>query len=370
MVTSTVMFGPVQQLARAEELFHLGRYPESLQILEEFNKDPTFVHLYYKRASALLLSARNAMHMGMDTEAIKHIGLITEKVFDCPSIYAERCIITGIVKRREGRRLWKTGKREDALKSANEAMKEFNLGEAASEGQKDCKRLYFNAILNKNYTQGLILAINGAPKQHYVPLLPDSTIAEAHSRKHMTEDDRDLITGTTIIADLAMGAGLDIEEIANLSNTQKFAVAFKHIFGLKNRSWPEFILSTCRGFPVTCNNSKIINIVDSPGACQDNIAKALILGLRILLQKKEANPDLIVMYATDLYFSARLMERNNTSQATISLIYDMINSIPKHLFELSRYRMHARMLTDLFTSKAGHNFCPALPFHRVKNKYA
>lgn len=345
MVTSTAKFGPTQQLVRAEKLFHLGRYRESLKILEECNQDPAFAYMHCEHASALLLSARNSMHMGMDNEAAKYIDSIPEIVFEYnPLLYADKCIITGILKRRKSRRYWKAGQQEDALLCANEAIKEFNLGEAASARQSNCERYHFNAKLNKEYAKGLILAINKAPGQHYMPLLTDAIIAEAHSRKYMNKENRDLVSGTTIIADLALGAGLDIENIANLSSAQEYTLAFRQLFGRNMNSWPEYILSMCRGFPVTPDsNSKVINIEDSPGASQDSIAKALILGLRILLRKENIDPDLVVMYSTDLYFSARLLERNNTSHDTVNFIYQMINSIPKHLYQLSRYRMHVRM---------------------------
>lgn len=345
MVFYPVSKVPDPQLLKAQELFLIGRYPESLVILESIDKDPAYAHMAVDRASADLLRARNLMHLEFETEAGNCIASIPEVVFDYnPALYSDRCSVSGILKRREARRFWKMGSRERALVKANEAIMEFNLAEVAAQHAGEYgNRLFFNSCLNKQYARGLLLAINGSPPSEYEPLVTEAIIAEHHSRQNMTETNRDYISGTAIIADLALGATLDVDHVSLLSGSTGFASAFHAIFGWEKLSWPEHILSQCRGIPYKYEGkSRAINFIASPGASQDSLAKSLILGCKLLLREENIDANMLVAYAVDMQLCAGLLKRNGNIGAA-KKIYDVINIFPAHIYNDSRYPMHSRI---------------------------
>lgn len=336
------MIYPADNLLKAEELFFLGRYPESLQALDAFNTDPLLAHVIVYRASSHLLRARNLLHMDMDIEALKCINAIPAAVFDSnPILYAEMCTLTGILKRRECRILWKAGETENALAKANEAIVEFNLAEvAARNGGQLANRLLYNSRLNKLYTNGLILAIEGASKEKFAPLVAESVMAEFNSRQSMTNETRDHVTGTTIVADLALGGGLSIDQISCLSGDVAFSRAYAGLFRHEwQQTWPELILGECRGigFSRGGGQSRVINLVPSPGAREDSKAKALILGCKLLLTEQKPAADILIAYAYEMHYCAGLLKRNNTSHGTVEKLLQMVREFPKHIYGDPRF---------------------------------
>jgi len=326
---------PNSRYIRAENLHLIGDYIGSLNVLQSAeNHDHIMSHSFYRKASELLLTARNYLCLHNACKVREYLNLIPDKIAGkFPQIDAEWMIIIGILYRREAHIIWKANDKDKALSQADMAITQFNLAEVAAWNAHDSgPRLLYNAQLNKLYTLSLKNAIDGTLEIKNQELIVQAVISEYMSRQHMTNKNRDHVNGTIIIADMAIGAKASIDDLRQYSSDPEYVIAYRAIFGAGKQSWPEFLMDICREDPKTS---------ESPSR-PDTIAKALLLGMRSLLAKRPpVNSDLLHSYAYLLRYHKDLLARKGSSLKIQQQIHKVFAHLPEQLRKHTvSYRVH------------------------------
>jgi hypothetical protein len=143
-------------------------------------------------------------------------------------------------------------------------------------------RLAFVAELNQLYTLGLQAAIAGRSRDENPQLLVAAIQAEASARGKTPMN----VAGLTIIADLAIGAGLQPADLFSLSDAPAYRRACQAIFRDAPRPWPHELLRAATAANVPF----------------EQMARALVLGSRCLTRSNEtaADDDLLRAYLVHL----------------------------------------------------------------------
>jgi len=265
-------------LAHAHSLRRAGLHGEAISRLDEAMRSP-LQHDEVFAGMALALKARSQVHLMDDAAAALTISLVPAPLrrFN-PKVDAYCQIVSGLVYRRRAYRSWKAGSPDiDVLHAAIDCFAQARR--AAEHGIEH--RLAFVAELNQLYAMGLQAAIAGHSRQQNPQLLVAAVQAEANARSKTPMEDAANVAGLTIIADLAIGAGLQPAELLNLSNASGYRRACQTIFRTCPKSWPHELLraATAAAVPI------------------EQKARALVLGSRWLTRPNQAAADEDLLHA-------------------------------------------------------------------------
>lgn len=326
MTSPTTIF-PGNLLEEAENHSRKGHYTEAIKVLEAAKANSDVEHPKYWEGIVCVMSARNKLHAQDDEGALSFVNAVEDELRAVnPKIDAECRTVIGILKRREGYRLWKSGNFSESIAKASESIKELEKAEIAAQMALE-ERLQYNAVLNKLYSQGLILAIQQSPQEEYIQLVIEAIIAEANSRECMPPNTKDYLSGLTIVVDLALGANVFPEKLFNLSDIPKFHWAYRIVVCDSKLSWPEVIFNQYNA---------------SISIKSDVSARALLLGSKLLLA--EPNPDYSLLrgYASYLRICAIDLYSSGTNRKTRDLIDATISKFPPEIVKMVTRHNFAR----------------------------
>ncbi len=288
-MTSTSAQSPEQDqksgsvLDQAHALRRAGRHGQAISRLDEAMRS-SLQHDEVFAGMALALKARSQVHLMDDAGATLTISLVPALVRRLnPKVDAYCQIVSGLVHRRRAYRSWKAGSPD--LDNLHAAIDCFSQARRAAESGLE-HRLAFVAELNQLYTLGLQAAIAGRSRGENPGLLVAAIQAEASARSKTPMEDATNVAGLTVIADLAIGAGLQPTDLASLSDVPAYRRACRAIFRDAPRSWPHELLraATAANVPV------------------EQKARALVLGSKRLTRSNEraAEDDLRRAYLVHL----------------------------------------------------------------------
>jgi hypothetical protein len=270
-------------LAQAHTLRRAGLHGEAISRLDEAMRS-ALQHDEVFAGMALALKARSQVHLMDDAGASLTISLVPALVRRLnPKVDAYCQIVCGLVYRRRAYRSWKAGSPDlDILHAAIDCFAQARR--AAENGIEH--RLVFVAELNQLYTMGLEAAIAGRSRRENPQLLVAAIQAEANARAKTPMEDATNVAGLTIIADLAIGAGLQPADLFKLSDSPAHRRACQSIFRADPQSWPHELLRAAAAANVPLEQK----------------ARALVLGSRCVTRSAEsaADDDLVRTYLVHL----------------------------------------------------------------------
>ncbi len=269
-------------LAQAHTLRRAGLHGEAISCLDEAMRS-ALQHDEVFAGMALALKARSQVHLMDDAGATLTISLVPAAVRRLnPKVDAYCQIVCGLVYRRRAYRSWKAGSPDLGILHA--AMDCFAQARRAAESGIE-HRLAFVAELNQLYAIGLEAAIAGRSHHENPQLLVAAIHAEASARGKTPMEDAANVAGLTIIADLAIGAGLQPAELFHLSDASAFRQACLAIFRAEPKSWPHELLRAATAANVPFEQK----------------ARALVLGSRCLTRLNQtADEELVRAYLVHL----------------------------------------------------------------------
>lgn len=321
----SVMLSPADLLVKADDFTRKGYHLKAIDILKSASNIPVYAYTSYMGAKINILFARNMLHLQEDFDALSIIQTVPKSLRDTnPQIDADCRSVIGILRRRDAYHTWKAGHDTEALSKAKDAIAEFCHAEDSASMALD-GRLKYNAQLNKLYANGLMFAIQKAPRGDYEPLVVKAVIAEDCSRDNMPPNSQDYLTGLTIVADLALGADLGFDQMFSLSFDPKYQKAYRRVLSMgssQGRSWQEFLLEQTRAS---------ISIV-SPNI----IAKTLLLGTKILFSESSYEHELLKKYAVDLRYYSIYLTRSGANPKTRDQLENAISRLPDNLIRFVR----------------------------------
>jgi hypothetical protein len=269
--------------AQAHTLRRAGLHGEAITRLDQAMRSP-LQHDEVFAGMALALKARSQVHLMDDAGATLTVCLIPTLVRRLnPKVDAHCLIVSGLVQRRRAYRSWKAGSPDVlALQSAIDC---FGQARRAAENGIEY-RLAFVAELNHLYTQGLKAAIAGRSQQENPELIVAAVQAEANARSKTPLEDAANIAGLTIIADMAIGGGLQPVDLQKLSDATRYREACQAVLPAARRSWPHELLCAASAANVPFEQK----------------ARALVLGSSCLTRHNQtaANQDLVYAYLVHL----------------------------------------------------------------------
>ena len=313
MTTPQTSASAYKVLSEAESRSRMGRYDDALGILERNAGAGAAAekHSAYWMGMVCAAAARNKLRMQDDQGALQYLRLVSPELRDAnPKIDAECHTVRGILHRRDAYRDWKAQRQDSAMLKVELAIGAFQLAQASAQMALE-DRILHNAALNRLYAYGLRLALLGHKREQYAELVCEAIVAEAASRDSTPPCVRDDLTGLTMIADLARGGGIGLDDVPGLSGDPVFVQAARQIVGCYGTTWAGLILETVREA--------------HPGKT-DVVAGALILGTTLLrTDPHESGAGLFAEYAArlrvtyhdlgDAVFHAPLRERVLTALA-------------------------------------------------------
>jgi len=308
----------------AEKHCRIGNYQHAVELLEsctsasEASSSASWLGLVFAA------TARNKLHLHDDQGALSCLAKIPQDLLRAnPKIAAERHTIAGILERRGSYRAWKAGDLNGALLKADTSIHSFQLAEQISLlGLED--RLRYNAVLNRVYAQGLRLAIqNRTTAESNGALVCEAMIAEAKSRDYTPKIFQNHLTGLTVIADLAIGADIELGKISSLSSESEYQTACRKIIGLQERHfWADLLL----------HEVKYASNVNP-----ETLSRALILGSKSLLTDGRRNVDsLLSSYALHLRVCHMGLKQSKTNGTTMAEIEKTFLKFPKEVQQMAR----------------------------------
>jgi len=272
-------------LAQAQALRRAGRHGEAISRLDEamrsaLRHDEVFAGL------ALALKARSQVHLLDDAGASLTVSLVPAALRRLnPKIDAHCRIVGGLVLRRRAHRRWKAGTPDLALVHA--AIDEFIQARCAAENGIE-HRLARAAELNQLYTQGLEAAIAGRSRQDNPRLVVAALQAEHQARDKTPMEDAASVAGLTIVADLAIGAGLQPGDLFGLCGAPAHRRACHALFGADPPPWPQALLCAATAPQVPIGQK----------------ARALVLGSRCLTRDPRAVADQRLVHAYQVHLTS------------------------------------------------------------------
>lgn len=308
--------GAILELADAHT--RRGQYSEALDVLKGADAALSAEHPEYWLGMVCVASARNKLHMQDDKGAADFLGLISKSLRAAnPKIDAECQTVTGILCRRAAHRLWKNGNSEQALPKIHNAVAAFDLAERSAQIALE-ERLQHNAVLNRLYAQGLLFAVQGKAMNNS-GLLVEAVVAEARSRQSTPPNVKDDLAGLIIVADLAMGAHIALDQVRSLSDKAEFLSSWNIINSNRSTSWPELIL----------------NHVRSTSICKpDVLARALLLGIKMLKRADHEADGLLIGYAVQLHICYLSLKDMPLQGGLAGRVKEAVFGFPPHIAEL------------------------------------
>lgn len=306
---------PPMLLAKSIESLESGAYDTALAITQQLLTDPAINQRNegHWLARALVVAARSSFFMEHDDIAKVYLGSIdSEYLSTSPELLAEYLALLGLLGKRQAYRAFKERNVKRAKQDVGDAIMYFER--AAPLCVADAQQLLkHNACLNIAYCKGLRAAIDGRSAKDNPGLLADAISSECAIREWSSPRQTDRVTGIVIIADLARGANLSVEETRRIANVPKgFAGDCLRLFGPGGQtSWPD-LLST--------EATKAISTRPT------SAAKALILGGTLLLQpryrpKLETLSNAYVIDMVDVL--ARLKVHNPRGNLLMRSVFDV-----------------------------------------------
>jgi hypothetical protein len=270
-------------LAQAHTLRRAGLHGEAISRLDEAMRS-SLQHDEIFAGMALALKARSQVHLMDDAGATLTISLVPRLVRHLnPKVDAYCQIVAGLVQRRRAYRSWKAGSPD--LAALHSAIDCFAQARRAAENGIE-HRLSFVAELNQLYTHGLEAAIAGRALHENPQLIVAAVHAEASARAKTPMEDASNVAGLTIIADLAIGAGLQPADVLALSDAPAYRQACQAILRAAPQAWPHELLRAASAANVPFEQK----------------ARALVLGSRCLTRHDQgaADQDLVHAYLIHL----------------------------------------------------------------------
>jgi hypothetical protein len=288
-MTSVSLHTPEEQdasfavLTRAHLLRRAGQHGEAITRLDEAMRS-ALQHDEVFAGMALALKARSQLQLMDDAGAALTVRLVPALVrrFN-PKVDAHCRIVSGLVHRRRAYRAWKAGAPDLQLLYA--AIDCFAQARHAAEKGIE-HRLAFVAELNRLYAEGLEAAIAGRSRHENPRLVVAAVQAEADARAKTPLEDAANVAGLTIIADLAIGAGLQPADLFALSGAPAYRQACRSLLRAGAPSWPHELLRAAAAADVPVEQK----------------ARALVLGGRCLTRAggDAADRDLVQAYLVHL----------------------------------------------------------------------
>jgi hypothetical protein len=262
------------ELTDSVRLLEEGKYHRSLALVErirQFWKGSRFIENW--TGWSLLIKAKNLFHLDDETAAIECLLLIPKSALNLsPDLCAQFLTTYGLMKRRGAYRAWKSANINLAIQEVGDAIDAFQLAQGVAFGEGG-QLLRLNARLNEIYANGLLAAIYGLSVEENPTLILQAIKIEVEIRRWSPSATRDDLTGFAIIADLARGAHLTIEDINNLDESAYSQAAYLRLFGSSPKDWPTEILELSRTF----NKKHVAR------------ARGLVLGTTLLTQPEYLN---------------------------------------------------------------------------------
>lgn len=273
-------------LSHAQALRNAGRHHQAIDCLEGamrtgLRRNEVFAGM------ALALKARSQVHLMDDAGAMLTTGLVPAIVRQFnPKVDAYCQMVAGLVHRRRAYRGWKAGSPEPHILEA--AVECFRQAGHAAESAIE-PRLASIAALNGLYAQGLEAAIAGRSPEINPGLLVPAVEAEAAALDRTPAGDAPGIAGLVIIADLAIGGGLQPRELYRLSEAPAFRAACLKLLGGHPGTWAQ----------------ELLRAATAPRVPAEQKSRALILGSRQMTGGGEAaagpaHTDLVQAYLVHL----------------------------------------------------------------------
>lgn len=303
-------------LEKAEAHTRRGEFAEAMHLLGHADTEPSAEYPEYWMGIVCIASARNKLHMQDDPGARALLELIPASLRKAnPKIDAECQTVVGILQRREAYRLWKSGHTTEAVQQVEEAMRAFSRAEESAQIALEV-RLRHNAVLNRLYAQGLLCALQKQSRDHYLSLLTEAMLAEVKSRESTPPHIKDDLSGLIMIADLARGAEIELEQVAFISDKTDFVLACKMINPGRHLLWSALILHQVR---------------ESHCSRPDAIGRALLLGKKMLDASKKEPGNLLIEYASQLRICYLNLKSMRSHEWLVRAVEDTLNLFPEDI---------------------------------------
>lgn len=261
----------------ADRYTRIGAYERAVDVLGELEAQSGFPQTEYAIAKKCVLLARNKLHMRDEAGAVQYLTQIpASQIAANPQIEAEHHAVSGLLKRREAYSKWKASDTAAAIATADQAMACFQAAKEKSLLADD-SRLHHATTVSALYTACLLLAIRERPADCYLEHVVEAVVAEATSRRHTSEEERNDLTGLTLIADMALGAKVSPGQLVDYMGDGPHRAACRRVLRDWNQSWPQLLLREVQLAPVDAN--------------PDFPTRALLLGAKILLDEPRASVD-------------------------------------------------------------------------------
>lgn len=233
-----------------------GDFGEALRVLKE---EPRFRYPHSEiseRVNAAQLSAERArlyFHMGRHEEAFNELRSVQlEYRAYNPSLDAICHNVSGLILKRMGRQSWKDSDFVGAQQLLTRSEHHFSSAVSASIAARD-RVSQHNNELNLVYLKGLRAEMLGEPFESRKSLLWAAVITEDQLRSVCIDQERNDVAGALIIADLAYGAKMSLDQARQMSldgddyyRQVMYQEAATRVFGKAN-SWQELLLEMAKG---------------------------------------------------------------------------------------------------------------------------
>ncbi len=232
-----------------------GAFGEALHVLKEEPRFRDPQAEISERVNAAQLSAERArlyFHMGRHEEAFNelHCVPLEYRAYN-PSLDAICHNVEGLIFKRMAHQSWKEREFVDAQNFLACSEKHFSSAISASHAARNSVAQHNNE-LNLVYLKGLRAEMLGEPYETRKALLWAAVTTEDQLRSVCPDQERNDVAGALIIADLAYGAKMSLDQARQMSldgdyyRQVMYQEAAKRVFGAPT-SWQELLLEMAKG---------------------------------------------------------------------------------------------------------------------------
>lgn len=237
-------------LDQTDRFLRVDRFSAAQQVLKSARQNPGLeIHHEFAQAEFLVREARIKLNLDDQAGALQCISLVTPEIRTrSAKIDASLHSTQGFLYRRHAFAAKSMGNIDLASQAMNNAIESF--GDAVSAASfEGLEALSLNNQLNIVYSKGFIAHGNGASRLANSSLVQAAVCIEAELVWVTPPRDRSRFPGHTMIADLAVGAGLTPADVVCLQSPEltqsrsiPFAAACQSLGLDKGLSWPAMIL--------------------------------------------------------------------------------------------------------------------------------
>ncbi len=233
-----------------------GAFGEALRVLKEEPRFRDPQAEISERVNAAQLSAERArlyFHMGRHEEAFNELYCVPLEYREYnPSLDAICHNVEGLIFKRMAHQSWKEREFVDAQNFLARSEKHFSSAISASIAARD-RVSQHNNELNLVYLKGLRAEMLGESFESRKALLWAAVMTEDQLRSVCIDQERNDVAGVIIIADLAHGARMSLDQVLQMHiddndyyHQVTYQEAANRVFG-KAQNWQELLLEMAKG---------------------------------------------------------------------------------------------------------------------------